>query len=82
MTPETKWQEIIDFLTGSSNSLDNALNLFEAEDLRDHDSFLVMLDEQIFLCDSCGWWSLPEEQSMSDELHCNDCCDYALDEEE
>tara|TARA_B110000977_G_scaffold199824_1_gene288369 strand:- start:3162 stop:3410 length:249 start_codon:yes stop_codon:yes gene_type:complete len=82
MTPETKWQEIIDFLTGSSGSLDNALAVFGAEDLQDHDPFLVTLGEQIFLCDTCGWQCPLEEQNMSDELHCNDCCDHALDEEE
>jgi hypothetical protein len=79
---ECVWQEIINYLTGSSSSLDNALYMFEAEELDSHDPFLVMLDEQIFLCDTCGWWCLAEEQNMSDELQCNDCCDHALDEEE
>jgi hypothetical protein len=79
MTPETKWQEIVDFLTGSSSSLDNALAVFGAEDLQDHDPFLVTLDEQIFLCDTCGWWCLSEEQNCMVDLICNDCWDEALE---
>ena len=79
MTPENKWQEIIDYLTGSTNTLVSALRIFEAEDLEDHDPFLVTLDEQIFSCDTCGWWCLAEEQNCMVDLSCNDCWDEALE---
>lgn len=74
------WLEIIHFLTGSCNSLDEALQIFEKEELADHQPFLQYLDDEIFLCDSCSWWCPLDEQNRHDELVCCDCHDETIDE--
>jgi len=78
----SNWQEIIDYLAGSCNSLNSALDMFDAEHLDMHDPFLKMLDDEIFLCNTCDWWCPIEEANMNSELTCNDCCDQESDEEE
>lgn len=41
------------------------------EDLttEDHD----VIDNNIFLCETCGWWCEISERSENDEENCNDC---------
>lgn len=73
------WEEIIQHLNGTCQSLDEALNTFEASDLLDYLPFLNYLDNEIFLCHECGWWCSISEEVSEDygkqELTCSDCCD-------
>lgn len=66
-------QEIIDFLRGSTNSIDYTLAVFDAEHLQDDMDFLRELDSQIFYCDTCGWWCDLDELAKDSE--CQDCAE-------
>jgi hypothetical protein len=66
-------QEIIEFLRGSTNSLDYALETFNAHHLQDDMSFLGELDSQIFYCETCGWWCDLDELASDGE--CEDCAE-------
>ena len=74
----TRWDEILEYLQGSCESLSNALELFNAPDLANNTEFLAYLDNTYFNCTCCGWWcDLGEEASAFyglEELTCEDCC--------
>ncbi len=65
------WNQIIYALNGSCDSLEHQLIQHDAEHLQDHQPFLEYLDNEIFLCDGCGWWC--ETSEMSDSGQCYDC---------
>jgi hypothetical protein len=65
------WIDIVEFLRGSTNSLDYALYTFKADYLEDHMPFLEYLDSEIFYCDTCGWWCNDDESE--DDYTCRDC---------
>mgnify|MGYP000032380856 CR=1 FL=1 len=68
------WSEIVNYLEGSCNSLDEALTAYNMEELRDDGTFLAFLDEQIFYCVACGWWcTIDEECIVDDEQVCTEC---------
>jgi hypothetical protein len=69
------WDEIIDSLRGTCDTLYSALEYYNALYLEDNLQFLQYLDNQIFLCDACGWWcEISEESGVSDtEFICYDC---------
>lgn len=76
--PETtaRWDRIIDHLRGSCGSLIGALRSHDAEDLEDHQEFLRYLDDEIFLCETCGWWCEMSEMAEDEEgtePTCSDC---------
>ena len=73
------WEKIIYQLNGSCNSLNQALANNEAEALEDHEPFLSYLDNEIFCCECCNWWSPISEMANNDNWECRDC---APDEEE
>lgn len=58
----SKIQEKINELLGTCKTLN--IEDFSIEELS-------LLDEQIFLCDTCGWWCEVEEQSENN--NCSDC---------
>lgn len=69
-------QKIIDYLQGTCNDLDASLRDFypemEYEDLTDED--LQQIDNQIFLCDQCGWWcEISEQADEEEEGYCAEC---------
>lgn len=35
--------------------------------------FLAEVDQELFLCDQCGWWCATEEMSDHEMLICQDC---------
>jgi hypothetical protein len=74
-----KWENISFSLVGTCDSLIQALADNNAEDLEDHEPFLHYLDNQIFRCTCCGWWSPISEMADNDNWECRDC---APDEEE
>jgi hypothetical protein len=67
------WNKIIYDLNGSCDSLERQLINHDAEELRDYMPFLNYLDNEIFLCDGCGWWC--ELSEMTDSELCNSCDD-------
>lgn len=70
-----KREQIIYDLNGTCKSLHQALIEHDAEELEDNEDFLTYLDSQIFMCETCNWWSDLSEVAPSDngELICNDC---------
>lgn len=55
-------QEKIDEITGTCEHLD-------LDDFTDEE--LIILDSQIFQCETCGWWC-PLEEETEDRI-CTDC---------
>ena len=49
---------------------DGRLTEAESEELR----LLDLIDQQVFLCDRCGWWCETSECNNQDgDEHCDDC---------
>lgn len=67
------WEKIIYQLKGTCNTMDRVLEEHNAEELEDHMPFLNHLDNQIFLCEGCGWWCEISEMSEDSDTECNDC---------
>lgn len=69
---ENELEQLIDYLQGSSKSLQEAINdLFECdEDILTPDDHQA-IDGRIFKCNSCDWWCEIDEQN--DEGNCEDC---------
>lgn len=65
--------EIINYLAGTANTVEQALNLFEVppeERLKVEEK----ISEELFLCESCGWWdTLDELYDDTGEELCPDC---------
>ena len=72
------WQEIINDLLGSCSSISTVLSRYDAEELEDYQPFLEELDQQIFLCDACGWWC-PVSEAETHEDYGQDICTDCLD---
>lgn len=74
-------ESIIEYLQGTTRTLDEACQQhgFEWEELTEKDH--AKIDENIFLCPTCGWWCETSEanESESGEDVCDDCKE---DEEE
>jgi len=72
------WDQVIQSLQGTCDTLYSALEYYEVQHLEDNLEFLQYLDSQIFLCDDCGWWcEISEESGESDtDLVCYDCTTY------
>lgn len=75
-------QVIIDYLQGTGNDLDSSIAEFYPDmtslDLTEDDHSEI--DNQIFLCYTCGWWC--EVQDQNDDGNCVDCCPEEDDEDE
>ena len=68
--------EIIDYLDGTCQTLDEAVQVVLGEDqdstcLTQHE--LQHIDESIFCCNGCGWWSEISNMSEEEEGCCIDC---------
>lgn len=63
---------IIDSLRGTCNTLDETINSIypgmEYEDLTDEDH--EEIDNNIFCCETCGWWTDVSEMSEENERCC------------
>ena len=71
---ENLWGQIIYDLNGTCKSLEQVLGEHDAEKLVDHLPFLEYLDNQIFLCDCCGWWcDVSEAVDVSHGVVCDQC---------
>ena len=69
-------QKVIDYLQGTCNSIDSAVNELypdmNFEDLSGSD--FNCIDNQIFECQTCNWWcEMSELAQDQDENICEDC---------
>lgn len=75
---ETQLQEIIEALQGTCDTLDGIVQVvMEDDNICTNDltpEQLEELDQQIFLCETCGWWYEISEMSDEDQV-CQDCDD-------
>lgn len=65
---ETKFNDLVYFLQGSCNTLSEEDNDF----LTDND-LLERFDDEIFICDECGWWCGDDERSENVDETCDEC---------
>jgi len=70
---EVKFNEIIESLQGTCFGMrEEDREFIEANDLNDR------LDEQIFNCETCGWWAEASEQSEDEDFQtCQECYEDA-----
>lgn len=75
-----KFQELVDYLCGTANSLLDGMRACSLED-EDESEIAVKIQEDgsIFLCETCGWWC--EIDEMTEPETCSDCCPESDDEE-
>jgi hypothetical protein len=75
--------EVTDDLRGTCKSLNDVLSSIDREDLENNKEFLDALDEEIFCCDKCSWWSEISEmaEDCGDVFICQECHDDESDDE-
>jgi hypothetical protein len=76
--------ELIDYLQGTCNSLDDGIHAIIGEDFTTLDLSSEnheQIDGEIFNCDTCNWWYEVSSQS-EDGSNCEDCCENYNEEEE
>ncbi len=82
---ETLFEEIVEDLRGTCNSLDTVLDRHTADDLFGDQAFHDYLDSQIFCCVTCQWWCEISEEASEDfgleEWTCLECCEEEGEEE-
>ena len=74
-------QQVIDYLQGTYMQLQEVVEIYypdmSEDDLTEEDHFEI--DNQIFLCETCGWWyELCEQCSETEDCNendCQDCCE-------
>lgn len=66
-------QHLIDVLQGTALTLEEGCNQlgFSETELREND--YADIDNEIFRCETCGWWSEVCEMSESEDGVCIDC---------
>ena len=74
-----EWNQLIYELQGTCEGLASFLDSREKPELLDHMPFLDYLDNQIFCCERCNWWSELGEMADNGNWECRDC---STDEEE
>lgn len=74
LTPAQR-NELIDDLRGTCQTIDSALDKMlvpmTEDDLTPGDH--AAIDDQIFECESCGWWCEQGEQAEGHDDTCSDC---------
>lgn len=81
-------QVVIDDLQGTCDTLQGGIENhypdMTEDDLTEDDH--TILNNQIFLCDTCGWWCEISEQCNENPecggSDCTDCCEPSHDEDE
>ena len=73
MTPRI--EAIIEDLKGTCRSMSDACNSYgcEFDDLTTEE--LEDLDNEIFCCDTCGWWCEISDMCDDGENNCRDCAE-------
>ena len=74
-------QEMVEYLKGSCNSMEHALDLFEIPDNRE--MIAITIEEQIELCEHCEWWhEVDEMHDMDGDRVCDDCWQQSTEDGE
>jgi hypothetical protein len=76
--------QLIEYLRGTANSLSDGLRAIGLEDLDEtelHEDTLKRIDDEIFVCEQCGWWCGNDEYGKK-EGHCDECSPDTEDDEE
>ncbi len=79
--------DIIEYLQGTCNTLQEACEIFGIEEDDLTLDQLKEIDEEIFLCDGCGWWCCLSEEEVDDSdgglglRLCSDCFSEKFAEE-
>lgn len=75
-------QKVIETLQGTSLTLNEAIEMLYGEGFTDmclESSDYDVMNNEIFLCDQCGWWCEISERADVEETDgadmCQDCCD-------
>jgi formylmethanofuran dehydrogenase subunit E len=72
---DSQIEELIQHLNGSSLTLDNACQqLFDCGEDNLTVEQLEEIDQQIFQCETCGWWFERGEQAEAEgDFNCEQC---------
>jgi hypothetical protein len=73
-------REIASELQGTCGSLDTALEERGFDIDAVPAALLDTIDEEVMLCETCGWWCDPYE--INDDGNCEDCREDTNDEDE
>jgi hypothetical protein len=73
-----KIKELIECLMGTCKSFTDGCNDCGIEESEISEEEHEMIDNEIFLCDTCGWWLELSEMSHDGE----NCLDCSTDEED
>lgn len=65
-----RWHEIIESLRGTCKSLHDVFEDGE-EDLENDAKFCELLDSELLVCNTCGWWA--ETHEVDDDGDCAQC---------
>lgn len=68
----TRIEQIIEDLKGTCDSLDGVCGNYDIDSMDLSIDELEQLDQEIFNCETCGWWCETSEMS-EDENVCEDC---------
>lgn len=76
-TRSEKISDLIQYLNGTFNTLEEGIKEIFGEEVTDGEAFLTeedkaQIDHEIFLCDSCQWWQ-EQGDSGDSEGNCRDC---------
>ncbi|MGV8961910.1 MAG: hypothetical protein ACOH2V_00835 [Candidatus Saccharimonadaceae bacterium] len=75
-------RRLIDYLQGTCKSLAKGCDVCEIEEDDLSKENLEDLENEIFHCDSCGWWCGASESNDGNENICTDCYDDYINKEE
>ena len=74
-----KLAEVIEYLRGSCRSVAEAEFAFDMEGLEDATDFCQALDDELFMCEGCGWWC--ERSEEREQGKCEDCREQEEEED-
>lgn len=75
-------QSTIDHLIGTCKTMTQALQELELDEgLSDSLPFCATIDDAIFCCELCGWWSDFSEMSVRGDYICDEC-DPEIDQDD
>lgn len=65
---ETKFNDLLYFLQGSCNSLTE-----DNQEFLEDNNLLERFNNEIFMCEECGWWCGDDERSETQDDMCDEC---------
>ena len=82
---EQKLDKIIEYMRGTCQSADEVFEKFDEDYWEITSEEAGIIDKNIFLCGTCGWWCETSEMAEDwedyiDEPACEDCVRYELSE--